>query len=120
MRQDIKERWVERLRSGQYEQGAVHLRATFEEVTRYCCLGVLCEVAVEDGAIPPASKSGYYWFYSGNSTGLPKEVSQWAGIDPLQNFGPSVTIDGRTTSLASFNDMDTPFEVIATAIEEQL
>ncbi len=41
MNPEIKAKWVAALRSGQYQQGAEYL----ENDGRYCCLGVLCEVA---------------------------------------------------------------------------
>lgn len=44
---DVKRRWLEALRSGRYEQANGYLSIN----GGYCCLGVLCEVAVEDGVI---------------------------------------------------------------------
>jgi hypothetical protein len=42
MNQELKAKWVEALRSGEYKQttGELHDRAT----DSYCCLGVLCRV----------------------------------------------------------------------------
>lgn len=37
----LKKKWLEALRSGEYQQGEGHL---FENDT-YCCLGVLCKIA---------------------------------------------------------------------------
>jgi hypothetical protein len=45
MRDDIKERWVAKLRSGDYLQ----TKNVLQNEEGYCCLGVLCEIAVEDG-----------------------------------------------------------------------
>jgi hypothetical protein len=39
--QELKEKWLEALRSGQYEQGFGRLKLQ----DRYCCLGVLCDVS---------------------------------------------------------------------------
>jgi hypothetical protein len=49
MDSDIKERWVAALRSGQYEQGVGYLTYKLEdEVNRYCCLGVLCDILSDE------------------------------------------------------------------------
>jgi hypothetical protein len=45
----VKARWVAALRSGKYEQGFGCLRRD----DRYCCLGVLCDVAGGGEWIPP-------------------------------------------------------------------
>jgi hypothetical protein len=39
---EVKRKWVDALRSGDYEQGMNRLRRG----NRYCCLGVLCSVAI--------------------------------------------------------------------------
>lgn len=39
MNQEIKQKWVEALRSGKYEQGTTQLY--WPSTNRYCCLGVL-------------------------------------------------------------------------------
>jgi len=41
MDNDLKQKWVTALRSGDYRQGQGHLHADGE----FCCLGVLCDVA---------------------------------------------------------------------------
>lgn len=40
MNPELKGKWVEALRSGEYKQG----QFTFRNGDRYCCLGVLCMV----------------------------------------------------------------------------
>lgn len=40
MKKDVRDRWVEALRSGRYRQTTRHLK----DETGHCCLGVLCEV----------------------------------------------------------------------------
>jgi hypothetical protein len=39
-----KEKWVEALRSGNYEQGEGTLKNISDDGYEYCCLGVLCEI----------------------------------------------------------------------------
>lgn len=47
MNAEIKQKWVEALRSGRYEQAQGTLQRTGEEAG-YCCLGVLCDVVAPD------------------------------------------------------------------------
>jgi hypothetical protein len=52
MNSEKKTKWVEALRSGEYEQGAsflVQQPASAKGKPRYCCLGVLCDLAIKDG-----------------------------------------------------------------------
>jgi|688.fasta_scaffold176977_2 hypothetical protein len=44
MNKEIKARWIEALRSGNYEQGRYSLRRGSE----FCCLGVLCDIVKDD------------------------------------------------------------------------
>lgn len=50
MKKEIAELWVKALRSGEYKQARGKLKVVdssesdTSEVTRYCCLGVLCEL----------------------------------------------------------------------------
>lgn len=41
MDKELAVKWIEALRSGKYKQG----RSRLKHSGRYCCLGVLCEVA---------------------------------------------------------------------------
>lgn len=50
MNPEIKQKWVEALRSGRYKQGNNALLIQAQGGARYCCMGVLCEIV--DG-IPP-------------------------------------------------------------------
>lgn len=51
----VAQKWVDALRSGEFQQTTGKLGAVAADGSRaYCCLGVLCEVAVADGVIPPA------------------------------------------------------------------
>jgi hypothetical protein len=83
-------KWIAALRSGSYRQASGVLRETFHsgpEATRYCCLGVACELFrqanPEDGRWQKecfATKSHHMF-----ST-LPPEVQEWLGIgyaDPI-------------------------------------
>jgi hypothetical protein len=52
---DLKAKWVEALRSGEYEQGSLYLR----KEGKHCCLGVLCELAdieISEGGVMVAAQ----------------------------------------------------------------
>lgn len=71
-KQNIK-KWVEALESGRYKQGSSYLATIDNE---YCCLGVACEVAIENGV--PVQK---------------KELENWYSYDSLSEFPPSIVMD---------------------------
>lgn len=76
-----REKWVEALRSGEYEQGKGALRVYTDGEDAFCCLGVACDLAVRSGE---GNWSGGY-FYSvsgdpGNFQVLPKSIQDWLGL----------------------------------------
>ncbi len=83
--------WAESLESGEYQQAAGALKSAIEggDGDGYCCLGVLCELAVKEGVIGPPTRrvdGAEEWSYGGAHLGLPSVVSEWAGFyscDPL-------------------------------------
>lgn len=118
MNQEIKEKWVAALRSGDYKQG----KGELHNVTKgtHCCLGVLCEIAVQAGvAEVDRIVDGAASFTSGSLYGrdavLPDGVKDWAGMS-----SPNPIIPGRDLTLAGFNDRGTPFTEIADLIEQHL
>ena len=44
MKPEIKQKWINALRSGEYEQGRKSLR----DRNKYCCLGVLCDLHAKE------------------------------------------------------------------------
>lgn len=70
MNQEIKQKWLEALRSGRYKQGTGVLRRVKEE---YCCLGVLCDVVSPVGWDREMLNSHYYYSYDSEyeTTDLP-------------------------------------------------
>lgn len=123
MNEDVKRRWTEALRSGAYTQGESRLHAVRHGQHYYCCLGVLCELAVEDGLVG-ARFAGfdplmgdYRYGEARMSSVLPVEVAEWAG---LSQADPSIEIDGVPVRLSFLNDTGTAFARIADLIEENL
>jgi hypothetical protein len=137
MDQTIKEQWIDALESGRYEMGRGALREEVNGKDKYCCLGVLCEIAVEEGVIPPgATQPNSYFgnrYYYGNpesadskiydSGYLPAAVMNWAG---LSECNPRAKAAGHecaghdgTVTLADLNDSDYyTFKYIARFIGE--
>lgn len=112
MNAQIKARWIEALRSGNYQQGKGHLRTG----DAYCCLGVLCDLH--------ARETGQRWVmvirardgmpsYLGARNHLPAAVMAWAD---LKSGDPTI----RSKCLSDHNDLPINFDEIATMIDEAL
>lgn len=124
MKEDIKERWVTALRSGEYDQGQKRLQINGQ----FCCLGVLCDLAVKEGVIPPPTFESYNGIrvarYAEELSVLPDEVSLWAGLTYKGVNGGEEHPDNNpragVSNLATYNDSGRPFTEIADLIEEHL
>jgi hypothetical protein len=116
VKRQVRDKWVAALRSGAYRQGRGLLRSSTDE---YCCLGVLCELAVADGIIdsPKVQARGgsAYLYGQQREIGfLPNEVIEWAG---LTNGNPII----GSLSATNWNDnRNAPFLEIARLVEENL
>ena len=122
MKADIKQRWIDALRSGKYEQGRGALRTG----DTFCCLGVLCDIHKPEGwkfcqgGGDVARQWGYEDFNGDGERNdvLPPHVKRWAGLE-LQS--PEIKkLDGYAASLANLNDNGTTFAEIADLIETHL
>src|SRR5262249_13225214 len=98
MNPEIRERWVAALRSGKWRQGREALQ---DARGRLCCLGVLCEIAVEDGVIPAPEESELgTWLYGEDFEHLRPSVRDWAGLSSEDPVAP-----GNPWALAILNDV---------------
>jgi len=134
----IKALWIEALESGEYKQSTGSLRYTPEDSgePKFCCLGVLCEVAIKDGLDIEFDPEGET--YDGCSAFLPEKVQHWAGLEDEGGYVRSVdsgylqthveyTVPGgdygyteEASTLLTLNDAAMwPFEKIAKVIDEQ-
>lgn len=78
---------------------------------RHCCLGVLCELAIEAGVTVSKTKDERDRVrYDDDVSGLPKSVMEWSGIRSV--FGNY----SFEHSLSCDNDNEVPFKKIATTI----
>lgn len=132
----IKARWLEALRSGKYEQGRSALN-TGGANGQFCCLGVLCELAVEDGVVTRnqpwadvetlGNDPQFHYDHEGGA--LPRAVREWAGL-AYSNPATRVTRGEVFTdlevpdlqdrmSLAEINDAGMDFTYIAAVIERE-
>ncbi len=124
MKSEIKTKWVEALRSGQYKQGKNRLR----DGDCFCCLGVLTDLYLKEKSLNweiSVTDSGHeIWKALEESSTLPAEVREWAG---LKNANPLVSCQGIdeeydqvifwNESLAEINDFGIDFKRIAEIIE---
>lgn len=127
MNRDVKERWVKALRSGKYKQAKrrlVQVKRTpvlNREKRSYCCLGVLCEIAVQDNIIGPATPYAIHggdYAYSNHETFPPPQVKEWSGFD-VNSL--RFEIDNESYSIVGLNDdLEWSFDQIADLIEAQV
>lgn len=149
MNQDIKDQWISALWSGEYPQTTGWLNVVTPagegddaKPAGYCCLGVLCELAVEAGIAEKRTKRAYVYYNEepagpevavyappgafekaaapglaeGSETSvLPPFIRDWAG---LSSSNPDVDLGVLgTAALAELNDgYKLDFDRIASAI----
>jgi hypothetical protein len=106
---DIKAEWVRRLREDNIPQTTNGLLGDVNG--RRCCLGVLCDIAVEHGVIPLPEGGSALVYGDKEKYVLPRVVAEWASIDCTGRYY-------STKSLAIDNDNGMPFPKIADVIEE--
>ena len=130
MNTEVKQKWIDALRSGKYEQGSEKLRS----VQGYCCLGVLCDLYSKEqgaewefrGITETNLQSQDYWYFEDQSEFLPESVRDWAGL-PVGN--PSVRVDVTDNDdeddwfyneeIANLNDSGYTFNELSKLIEQQ-
>ena len=114
MKPRILKKWLDALRSGEYQQTNSKLR----DKHGYCCWGVLCDLhAQETGYVWTEHKThgDEYFKYLGAGGLPPSEVEKWAGLesDALTESGESVF-----WKLAHLNDDGVEFTEIADHAEQ--
>ena len=87
MKRDIREQWLEELRSDRHKKGRYGLKDCDGYVSPG---GILCDLAVAAGVIDPpkdlTKKTGrdapmfFGWTYEGEGVGIPESVAKWADI----------------------------------------
>lgn len=135
LRPEVAKKWVEALRSGDYLQtqdALQHTKDTDENPAGFCCLGVLCDVAVKEGLdIKVVPLNGGQVLYGSDEDArlgeLPRSVMEWAGLtssDPIVEV-PNLNGDDRVDneSLSALNDtyyftFDQIADVITKAVQD--
>lgn len=135
MNKDIKRRWIDALRSGDYYQTGGALK----DATGYCCLGVLCDLARKEGIVEwqisafdnfsyrclvinnGPDKNGLPYVEKLAST-LPLAVRDWAGMTEGELSSPvGPRQSGILPTLVFMNDAEcSNFSDIADVIERLL
>lgn len=139
MKPEVKEKWLEALRGGEYSQTLGRLKRSVDNSgsifpVGFCCLGVLCDLASKEGV---GEWDGNDQFVTQETLGVDNKdpstllgaVRRWSGIEdsagqliqPIRlpedpaGFNPG----RKARSLASANDGGLSFLEIADIIEQQ-
>ena len=136
MNKEIKKLWVDALRGGEYKQGKLRLCNLSQDT--YCCLGVLCDLAVKNGIIKPGirtqdSSCGTVLQFGEllSTETLPNEVMLWADLkrsNPLLSIPEDQAFhelkseyNSLTYEITELNDdYEYDFNTFADLIEAQL
>ncbi len=133
------QRWVEALRSGDYQQGQYLLRQPVAgDADVYCCLGVACELYIEAGGTDLARELGpvdawargrqtklVYVYKSerdpvaGRTATLPTVVVQWLGLRHASGGWDVWGGEPGSHGLTGMNDGGASFDQIADRIEQE-
>jgi hypothetical protein len=129
----IKEEWADALLSGEYPRaGNVLARANAAgEPISFCCLGVLCELAIKHGVpiermVPDNGDEGVLYGREGewSEAYLPHAVIVWAGLQGhvLPDGDVRIRPEDLTMKprLSELNDEGVAWDLIAKAIRDQL
>lgn len=121
MHKEIAEKLVTALRSGDYIQGTDALRTADD---KFCCLGVLCEIAMKEGVIPEWTDEtvlGKIIYSAAGQTGiLPLPVKEWAGMKSNNgSYKTGADSDEADACLSYDNDNGSTFSEIADFIEKR-
>tara|TARA_R110000824_G_scaffold210851_1_gene396704 strand:+ start:183 stop:572 length:390 start_codon:yes stop_codon:yes gene_type:complete len=115
------QKWVDALRSGVYKQG----RRSLCKDEGHCCLGVLCEIAMKDGAAIKKEKSDDKVYFNKHSAMPPTEAYQWLFYNKVDKDSIDKILRYQLKALGStrldlLNDSERyTFDQIADVLEEQ-
>lgn len=125
-RQEARRAWVQALRSGRYEQG----KGRLNKDGKFCCLGVACELYIEDGG--QLERVAEHPVLNDSATGYrepgtkpvdaalpPRPVTEWLGLNMASGTYGTDDVWNSTRSLAGDNDCGDTFEQIADTIESE-
>ena len=112
MNQQVKQKWLSALRSGDYQQTRQYLH----KEDGFCCLGVLCDLYGKEHNVEwKLMNNNHFYVFQDETACPPLSVVEWAGIE-----GSNPYICSRSVTLAELNDTGSTFNEIADIIEEHL
>lgn len=126
MKKEVADLWIAALESGEYDQARGTLQQIEESRTGdeiypkgFCCLGVLCEVAIKNGL--NVEKVEKPWLskvaYDNYTDFLPSTVQSWAGMKTSTGeFDVYDNLERDTEELTDLNDTGKTFKEIAQII----
>ena len=110
MNQQVKEKWLSALRSGDYKQ----TKSCLHKGDGFCCLGVLCDLYGKENDVEwKLVDAGIYYEFQDKKAILPHSVIEWAGVE---DDNPEIC----ETPLSRLNDNGSTFNEIADLIEKHL
>lgn len=116
MKPEIKEQWMNALRSGEYSQTRGFLRTS----DGFCCLGVLCDLYSKETGTKWGEYQGKFTNSSfiGEFATLPTEVVEWSGIGEQNPYVCLNFSEGHYLILSAMNDSGVEFPEIADTIQK--
>ena len=112
-------KWINALRSGRYPQGQMALNT---DNSAFCCLGVLCEVAIDNGVDIMKNRNlteGVYIAYEDNTIIPPRSVETWLCGRELNN-NEHIDLGHLFDEFIAMNDRGDSFREIANKIEAEI
>jgi len=105
MKKALKRQWIAALRSGEYEQ----TRDKLHDAEGFCCLGVACDLFVDDWWEWDSADEYYYLSKGGDSMVLPNKCNEAWGLSLTEEI-----------FLRDMNDNGSTFAEIADWIEANI
>ncbi len=116
MNQEIKQRWTDALRSGQY----IQTKRTLRRADCFCAVGVLCDIYSKEKNIgwEDANKYSEQKSILGICGVAPDEIEEWAGLDDI-SLSPA-TSNSYDRVIKMNDNSNCTFEQIAEYIDKNL
>ena len=111
MNEQVKEKWLNALRSGDYQQTKFNLRRK----DRFCCLGVLCDLYGKEHNLEWELVDVGVYRFQNRDLYLSSSVIEWSGL-----VSENPIVCNGETSLGYLNDNGSTFNEIADLIQEHL
>lgn len=111
MNKEVKERWLEALRSGKYKQGTGKLKCQTKGELQYCCLGVLQELLHPEEFNPNPQT------WDSNSVFTLTNDSQKFHWPTKQVLEEAKLTEDQMIALANLNDRSSNFDKVIEYIE---